>query len=110
MAHDEVVDSTKIGSQVYISMRGDRQKRWRKSNPCRSGAHQAGILTDTMAVDFGPYMTRIMQIVRLNWYSLMPPSVYPQSLQRWLPTFLCDTLLRHSPRVAPVPCGSFRRH
>jgi TonB family protein len=38
---------------------------------------QAEILTDTMGVDFGPYMTRIVQIVRQNWYSLMPESVYP---------------------------------
>ena len=46
----------------------------------RSGAKaldQAEILTDTMGVDFGPYLTRITQIVRQNWYSLMPPSVYP---------------------------------
>jgi TonB family protein len=38
---------------------------------------QAEILTDTMGVDFGPYLTRITQIVRQNWYSIMPPSVYP---------------------------------
>jgi TonB family protein len=38
---------------------------------------QAEILTDTMGVDFGPYMTRIVQIVRQNWYNIMPPSVYP---------------------------------
>jgi outer membrane biosynthesis protein TonB len=37
----------------------------------------AEILTDTMGVDFGPYLTRIVQIVRENWYNLMPPSVYP---------------------------------
>ena len=37
----------------------------------------AEILTDTMGVDFGPYMTRIVQIVKQNWYSIMPPSVYP---------------------------------
>ncbi len=46
----------------------------------RSGAKaldQAEILTDTMGVDFGPYLTRITQIVRQNWYTLMPPSVYP---------------------------------
>jgi TonB family protein len=46
----------------------------------RNGAKaldQAEILTDTMGVDFGPYLTRIMQIVRQNWYSLMPESVYP---------------------------------
>ena len=46
----------------------------------RSGAKaldQAEILTDTMGVDFGPYLTRIVQIVRQNWYSIMPESVGP---------------------------------
>jgi len=31
---------------------------------------QAEILTDTMGVDFGPYLTRVVQIVRQNWYKL----------------------------------------
>ncbi len=51
----------------------------------RSGAKaldQAEILTDTMGVDFGPYLTRITQIVRQNWYNLMPPSVYPPILKQ----------------------------
>jgi TonB family protein len=51
----------------------------------RSGARaldQAEILTDTMGVDFGPYLTRIVQIVRQNWYTLMPPSVYPPILKQ----------------------------
>jgi len=38
---------------------------------------QAEILTDTMGVDFGPYLTRIVQVVKSNWYNLLPPSVYP---------------------------------
>jgi TonB family protein len=38
---------------------------------------QAEILTDTMGVDFGPYLTRIVQIVRQNWYAIMPESVGP---------------------------------
>jgi TonB family protein len=38
---------------------------------------QAEILTDTLGVDFGPYLTRIVQVVRQNWYSIMPASVYP---------------------------------
>jgi len=49
-------------------------------SPGRSGAKaldQAEILTDTMGVDFGPYLTRVVQIVKQNWYSIMPPSVYP---------------------------------
>ena len=43
---------------------------------------QAEILTDTMGVDFGPYLTRVVQIVRQNWYTLMPPSVYPPILKQ----------------------------
>ena len=38
---------------------------------------QAEILTDTMGVDFGPYLARVVQVVRANWMTLMPPSVYP---------------------------------
>lgn len=48
--------------------------------PGRGGAKaldQAEILTDTMGVDFGPYLTQIVERVRQNWYSIMPESVYP---------------------------------
>jgi len=54
-------------------------------SPGRSGAKaldQAEILTDTMGVDFGPYLTRVVQIVKQNWYNLMPPSVYPPILKQ----------------------------
>jgi TonB family protein len=43
---------------------------------------QVQILTDTMGVDFGPYLTRVVQVVRQNWYSIMPPSVYPPILKQ----------------------------
>jgi TonB family protein len=43
---------------------------------------QAEILTDTMGVDFGPYLARIVQVVRSNWYNLLPPSVYPPLLKQ----------------------------
>jgi TonB family protein len=32
------------------------------------------VLTDTMGVDFGPYLTRVLHDVRQNWYSLIPES------------------------------------
>jgi len=50
------------------------------TNPCASNTKQIGqaeILSDTMGVDFGPYLTRVSKTVRQNWYSVMPPSVYP---------------------------------
>jgi TonB family protein len=32
------------------------------------------ILSDTMGVDFGPYLQRVLHDVRLNWYNLIPES------------------------------------
>jgi TonB family protein len=32
------------------------------------------ILSDTQGVDFGPYLARILQDVKENWYHLIPPS------------------------------------
>jgi len=54
-------------------------------NQGRGGAKaldQAEILTDTMGVDFGPYLARITQIVRGNWMNALPPSVYPPILKQ----------------------------
>ncbi len=30
------------------------------------------VLSDTMGVDFGPYLARVLQSVRINWYNLIP--------------------------------------
>ncbi len=30
------------------------------------------VLSDTMGVDFGPYLARVLQSVRTNWYNLIP--------------------------------------
>jgi outer membrane biosynthesis protein TonB len=43
---------------------------------------QAEILTDTLGVDFGPYLTQITQIVRRNWYTLMPPAVFSPTFKQ----------------------------
>jgi len=32
------------------------------------------VLTDTMGVDFGPYLQRVLHDVRMNWYNLIPES------------------------------------
>jgi outer membrane biosynthesis protein TonB len=34
------------------------------------------ILTDTQGVNFDPYLRRIIEIVRRNWYAVMPETVY----------------------------------
>jgi len=35
---------------------------------------QLDILSDTQGVDFGPYLQRILQVVKQNWYILIPES------------------------------------
>lgn len=35
------------------------------------------ITTDTMGVDFGPYLRRIHDVIEANWYNIMPESVNP---------------------------------
>jgi len=53
-----------------------------QGHPGAKALDQAEILTDTMGVDFGPYLTRVVQVVKANWYNLMPPSVYPPILKQ----------------------------
>jgi TonB family protein len=47
----------------------------------RGGANTAmapaEILTDTMGVDFGPYITRILHNIRENWIASLPESAFP---------------------------------
>ena len=49
-------------------------------NQGRNGANAAlapaEILTDTMGVDFGPYIQRILATIRQNWIASLPPSAF----------------------------------
>lgn len=40
------------------------------------------ILSDTMGVDFGPYLQRILHDVRVNWYNLVPESARPPIMKK----------------------------
>jgi len=35
------------------------------------------ILSDTMGVDFGPYLERVLHDVKMNWYNVIPEAAYP---------------------------------
>jgi TonB family protein len=39
------------------------------------------ILSDTMGVDFGPYLSRLKETVQKHWYSLMPESAMPPQMK-----------------------------
>jgi TonB family protein len=40
------------------------------------------ILSDTQGVDFGPYLSRVLQAVKMNWYNLIPEAARPPLLER----------------------------
>ena len=40
------------------------------------------IMSDTMGVDFGPYLSRVLHVVRQNWYTLIPEVARPPLMKR----------------------------
>jgi TonB family protein len=40
------------------------------------------VLSDTQGVDFGPYLERVLQVVRMNWYNLIPEEARPPLLKK----------------------------
>jgi outer membrane biosynthesis protein TonB len=40
------------------------------------------ILSDTQGVNFGPYLSRVVHVVRLNWYNLIPEVARPPLLKK----------------------------
>lgn len=40
------------------------------------------ILSDTMGVDFGPYLRRLKLTVQDHWYQIMPPSAMPPEMKK----------------------------
>jgi len=42
-----------------------------------AGQGDLDILSDTMGVDFGPYLARVLHDVRNNWYNIIPEAAYP---------------------------------
>ena len=41
----------------------------------------ADILSDTMGVDFGPYMRRVIEATKRSWYPIIPESARPAAGQ-----------------------------
>jgi TonB family protein len=50
----------------------------------QSGRAEGGleIMSDTMGVDFGPYLQRVLQNVKRNWYLLIPEVARPPLMKR----------------------------
>jgi|SRR5271165_5209228 len=43
---------------------------------------QMEVLTDTMGVDFGPYLARVLQEIKGNWYRIIPDSAMPPIMKK----------------------------
>ena len=43
-----------------------------QGRPRSKAASELDVLSDTMGVDFGPYLSRVLHDVRENWYNLIP--------------------------------------
>jgi len=51
----------------------------------QSGAKTVGqmeVLSDTMGVDFGPYLQRVLHDVKQNWYLLIPEVARPPIMKK----------------------------
>ncbi|MDR3763404.1 MAG: energy transducer TonB [Acidobacteriota bacterium] len=53
------------------------------SGPVDRNARMGGIdiLSDTQGVDFGPYLSRALQSIKMNWYNLIPEEARPPMLK-----------------------------
>ena len=40
------------------------------------------VLSDTQGVDFGPYLERVLQAVRMNWYNIIPEEARPPLMKK----------------------------
>ncbi len=58
------------------------------------------VLSDTQGVDFGPYLERVMQAVRMNWYAIIPEEARPPLLKKG----------KVAIQFAILPDGKSRRH
>ena len=45
-------------------------------------ASNVEVLSDTQGVDFGPYLSRVVHVVRINWYNLIPEAARPPLLKK----------------------------
>src|SRR5262249_19385915 len=89
--------SVKFGTGGYVGSQIDQAARGAAAN--RGGGGDGGdfgtnlgngasttgqmeVLSDTMGVDFGPYLNRVLQVVRQNWYILIPEVARPPIMKQ----------------------------
>ena len=67
-AIDQAARQAALSKQHYGGDEGDMGLGQRQ--PARMGPME--ILSDTQGIDFGPYLAQVLQILKRNWYALIP--------------------------------------
>ena len=82
---------------------GHAQPQQPSTNPgaaAGDAAHTAGnlvVLSDTQRVDFGPYLSKVVQKVRTNWYKYIPQEARPPRLASGVTTI--EFAIHHSGQI-----------
>ena len=87
------VQNTPQAPEQKVQPNSSEQKR--SQNVAEGGDHGLGhsqrgsqmvgpaeVLSDTMGVDFGPYVKSILPVVKQNWYRLIPDSARPPMMKK----------------------------
>jgi len=83
-AIDQAVQSLSSGQRgiTHASFGGGGDHGIRRPDPQSDIRGDVDILSDTMGVDFGPYLQRVVTEVKKNWYSLVPVSAMPPMMKK----------------------------
>lgn len=66
------------------------------------------VLTDTTGVDFSPYLKRVLEDVKVNWYNLVPKSAKAPTMKKGKVTI--EFAIRNLRRCCTRPCCMGRYH
>jgi len=72
-----IADAARNSMQPGSSMGGERGLGHPIGRTGASASSGIQILSDTMNVDFDPYIKRLLNIIRASWYPLIPEECYP---------------------------------
>jgi TonB family protein len=75
-----------------------------RKNPASTYSGPVEITTDTLGVNFGPYLQGVVHDVKQNWYSLIPPTAMPPVLRRG--TVVLEFIIMKSGKIAGLRYSS----
>jgi TonB family protein len=82
---EELVFGMKVGDvsdvirtkQGFVVLKVTDRAKHTQSPPVGGGRGDIDVLSDTLGVDFGPYLQDVLKKVRNNWYNAVPEAAFP---------------------------------